>query len=153
MGGFSFFPNSYPFICRINRNSNFQKSALHPRIVTLSRKSIDIHRELLLYRNPLFSVGIHNCKQVIEVFTVRGLVLFYIASNQISIMATTITIKDETKKVLATLKGNKDWDSFLKELAFGSESEALARRRAFIRTRLQELFVEETRVKGWAREY
>ena len=68
-------------------------------------------------------------------------------------MATTITIKDETKKVLATLKGNKDWDSFLKELAFGSESEALARKRTFIRTRLQELFVEETRVKRWAREY
>ncbi|NQE44996.1 hypothetical protein C5S31_03100 [ANME-1 cluster archaeon GoMg2] len=44
-------------------------------------------------------------------------VVFYISSNQIIIRATTITIKDETNKVLATLKGSKDCDSFLKELA------------------------------------
>ncbi len=55
-------------------------------------------------------------------------------------MATTITIKEDTKKVLATLKGNKDWDSFLKELAF--ESGSLATRRELIRKRLEELFVE-----------
>jgi len=66
-------------------------------------------------------------------------------------MATTITVKEDTKKILATLKGDEDWDSFLKELA--SESGSLATRRELIRKRLEELFVAETKVRGWAREY
>jgi len=67
-------------------------------------------------------------------------------------MATTITIKEETKKVLGMLKGNKDWDSFLRELA----KSYLAMKRERTRKRLKELLVsefEEVRVKGWAREY
>lgn len=86
-----------------------------------------------------------------EKYDSEFLILLYSLKSNKVIMATTITIKEDTKKVLATLKGNKDWDSFLKELAF--ESGSLATRRELIRKRLEELFVEETRVRGWAREY
>lgn len=64
-------------------------------------------------------------------------------------MPTTITIEEETKELLKTLKGNRDWNSFLKNLA----EEYISIKREAIRKRLKELLEEETRVKRWAREY
>lgn len=64
-------------------------------------------------------------------------------------MATTITISKSTKEILENLKGRRSWDAFLKELA----REYMKSRRERIREELRKLFVEETRVKGWAREY
>jgi len=64
-------------------------------------------------------------------------------------MATTITISKDTKEVLENLKGKRSWDVFLKELA----REYMKSKREKIRKELRKLFVEETRVKGWAREY
>ena len=64
-------------------------------------------------------------------------------------MPTTITIEEETKELLKTLKGDRDWNSFLKNLA----EEYISIKREAIRKRLKELLEEETRVKRWAREY
>ena len=68
-------------------------------------------------------------------------------------MVTTISVKEEVKKLLEEIKGDKDWNTFLKELA----EEYLAIKREKIRRRLRELLViddfEELRVKGWTREY
>jgi hypothetical protein len=62
-------------------------------------------------------------------------------------------VKEEVKKLLEEIKGDKDWNTFLKELA----EEYLAIKREKIRRRLRELLViddfEELRVKGWTREY
>lgn len=64
-------------------------------------------------------------------------------------MPTTITIKEDTKKILSMMKGEEDWDTFLKELI----KEYLRMKRELARKKLKELFIEETRVKKWAREY
>ena len=67
-------------------------------------------------------------------------------------MATTIKIKEETKRVLSALKGDKDWDSFLRELA----ENVIAMKREKLRAKLRELLVEnyeEVKVKGWTREF
>jgi len=68
-------------------------------------------------------------------------------------MVTTISVRDDVKKLLEELKGEKDWSSFLKELA----EEYIALKREKIRKRLKELLVidefEELKVKRWAREY
>jgi len=68
-------------------------------------------------------------------------------------VVTTISVKEEVKKLLEEIKGDKDWNTFLKELA----EEYLAIKREKIRRRLRELLViddfEELRVKGWTREY
>ena len=64
-------------------------------------------------------------------------------------MPTTITIKEDTKKILSRMKGEEDWDTFLKKLT----KEYLRMKRELARKKLKELFIEETRVKRWAREY
>jgi hypothetical protein len=67
-------------------------------------------------------------------------------------MATTITIGEETKKVLKALKNDKNWDEFLREL-----SEAyFAMKRERVRKKLANLFVKDfksVKVKRWAKEY
>jgi len=67
-------------------------------------------------------------------------------------MPTTITIKEGTKEILREMKGDKDWDSFLRELA----ESYLKMKRKEVRDRLKELLLaeyDEVRVKRWAREY
>lgn len=64
-------------------------------------------------------------------------------------MATTITIRKNTKDVLETIKGRKKWDELLRELA----EEHMKVKRERVRKELKKLLVEETRVKKWAREY
>jgi len=64
-------------------------------------------------------------------------------------MPTTITISGETKEVLERMKGRKKWDVFLKELS----EECMNVKRERIRRELKKLLIEETRVKGWARDY
>ncbi len=67
-------------------------------------------------------------------------------------MPTTITIREETKEMLREMKGEKDWDSFLRELA----ENYLKMKREEIRAKLRELLsaeYEEVKVKKWAREY
>lgn len=68
-------------------------------------------------------------------------------------MPTTITVREETKELLKSLKGDRDWDSFLRELA----SFYLSSRREEVRRKLSELLVEEKpedlRVRKWSREY
>ncbi len=67
-------------------------------------------------------------------------------------MPTTITIKEGTKELLKEMKGDKDWDSFLRELAVNY----LKIKREEVRFRLKKLLsaeYDEVRVKEWAREY
>jgi hypothetical protein len=64
-------------------------------------------------------------------------------------MPTTITIRRSTKEVLENIKGNKPWDSLLRELA----EEYMKIKRQRVRKELKKLLVEETRVRAWAREY
>ncbi|MBO8182575.1 MAG: hypothetical protein H0Z28_07250 [Archaeoglobus sp.] len=67
-------------------------------------------------------------------------------------MPTTITIKEDTKELLKSLKGEKDWDSFLKDLA----REHLKAKREESRKKLKKLLISEfkdVKVKRWAREY
>ncbi len=67
-------------------------------------------------------------------------------------MPTTITLREETKELLRMLKGSKDWDSFLRELA----ENYLEMKREENRKKLRELLVldfEDVRVNEWAREY
>ncbi len=67
-------------------------------------------------------------------------------------MPTTITIREETKEMLREMKGEKDWDSFLRELA----ENYLKMKREEIRAKLRELLsaeYEEVKVRRWAREY
>lgn len=64
-------------------------------------------------------------------------------------MATTITIRKNTKKMLENIKGGKKWDVLLNELA----EEYMKVKRERVRKELKKLLVEETRVKKWAREY
>ncbi len=67
-------------------------------------------------------------------------------------MPTTITIKEGTKEMLREMKGDKDWDSFLRELA----ENYLKMKREEVRAKLREMLTaeyDEVRVKKWAREY
>jgi len=67
-------------------------------------------------------------------------------------MSTTITIKKGTKEMLREMKGDKDWDSFLRELA----ENYLKMKREEVRAKLREMLTaeyDEVRVKKWAREY
>lgn len=67
-------------------------------------------------------------------------------------MPTTITIKEGTKELLKEMKGDRDWDSFLRELA----ENYLKMKREEVRLRLKKFLsaeYDEVRVKGWAREY
>ncbi len=68
-------------------------------------------------------------------------------------MVTTISIREDVKKLLEEVKGDKDWNTFLKELA----EEYIAMKREKVRSRLKELLIiddtEELRVKTWARKY
>lgn len=64
-------------------------------------------------------------------------------------MPTTITIRKNTKEALENIKGRKKWDTLLTELA----EEYTKAKRDKVRKELKKLFVEETRVRGWAREY
>lgn len=64
-------------------------------------------------------------------------------------MLTTITINRNTKGVLENIKGRKNWDTLLRELA----EEYVKVKRARVRKELKNLLTEETRVKAWAREY
>ena len=67
-------------------------------------------------------------------------------------MPTTITIKEGTKELLKEMKGDRDWDSFLRELA----ENYLKMKREEVRLRLKKLLsaeYDEVRVRGWAREY
>ncbi|MEE8423178.1 MAG: hypothetical protein V3S49_01420 [Thermodesulfobacteriota bacterium] len=64
-------------------------------------------------------------------------------------MPTTITISQSTKELLENVKGAKKWDALLRDLA--EEYVKFKRRR--VRRELKKLLIEETRVKGWAREY
>ena len=67
-------------------------------------------------------------------------------------MVTTISVDEEVKKLLESLKGDKDWNSFLKELA----EEYATFKREKVRKELKELFeaeFEDVRVKMWAREF
>lgn len=67
-------------------------------------------------------------------------------------MPTTITIKERTKEILREMKGDKDWDSFLRELA----ENYLKMKREEVRAKLKKMLTEEydeVRVKKWAREY
>jgi len=67
-------------------------------------------------------------------------------------MATTITIKEETKKLLESIKGKKNWDLFLKEMT----EEYIKIKREKARVELRKLFIEDfetVKVKDWAREY
>jgi len=67
-------------------------------------------------------------------------------------MPTTITIKEDTKELLKSLKGEKDWNSFLKDLA----KEHLKAKREESRKKLKELLImefEDVKVKKWAKEY
>lgn len=63
-------------------------------------------------------------------------------------MPTTITIRKNTKEALENIKGRKKWDVLLTELA----EEYTMVKREKVRKELKKLFVEETRVRGWARE-
>ncbi len=63
-------------------------------------------------------------------------------------MLTTITINRNTKGVLENIKGRKNWDTLLRELA----EEYVKVKRARVRKELKNLLTEETRVKAWARE-
>lgn len=64
-------------------------------------------------------------------------------------MPTTITMSRNTKEALENIKGRKSWDALLRELA----EEHSKVKRAKVRKELKALFVEKTRVRGWAREY
>lgn len=64
-------------------------------------------------------------------------------------MLTTITIRKNTKDALENIKGRKKWDTLLAELA----EEYIKVKREKARKELKKLFVEETRVRRWAREY
>lgn len=67
-------------------------------------------------------------------------------------MPTTITIKGGTKEMLREMKGDKDWDSFLRELA----ENYLKMKREEVRAKLREMLTaecDEVRVKKRAREY
>ncbi len=68
-------------------------------------------------------------------------------------MVTTISVREDVKKLLEDVKGDKDWNTFLKELA----EEYIAMKREKVRSKLKELLIiddtEELRVKTWAREY
>lgn len=67
-------------------------------------------------------------------------------------MVTTISVKEEVKKMLEDLKGEEDWSSFLEELV----EEYVELKREKVRRELKELFeesFEEVRVRKWAREY
>ena len=68
-------------------------------------------------------------------------------------MPTTITIKESTKEILKILKGKRDWDSFLKELA----EEYAKMKRENARKELKKLFTEDLlkniRVRNWTREF
>jgi len=68
-------------------------------------------------------------------------------------MVTTISVKEDVKKLLEEVKGDKDWNTFLKELA----EEYIEMRRERIRSKLKELLTiddaEELRVKKWVKEY
>ncbi len=64
-------------------------------------------------------------------------------------MPTTITISQSTKELLENVKGEKKWDALLRDLA--EDYVTFKRRR--VRRELKKLLIEETRVKGWAREY
>ncbi|MEM4736375.1 MAG: hypothetical protein QXD41_00745 [Nitrososphaeria archaeon] len=64
----------------------------------------------------------------------------------------TIPVSLETKKKLKSMKGSKTWDSFLDELA----NIVLSEKRLAYRKRMQDLLemdYDDTRVRGWAREY
>ena len=68
-------------------------------------------------------------------------------------MVTTISVREDVKKLLEEVKGDKDWNTFLKELV----EEYIAMKREKVRKKLRELLViedfEELKVKTWAREY
>ncbi len=67
-------------------------------------------------------------------------------------MVTTISVKEEVKKMLEDLKGEEDWSSFLEELV----EEYAELKREKVRRELKELFegsFEEVKVRKWAREY
>ncbi|MDI3498164.1 antitoxin VapB family protein [Archaeoglobus sp.] len=67
-------------------------------------------------------------------------------------MVTTISVDEEVKKLLENLKGNKDWSTFLRELA----EEYATLKREKVRKELGELFeaeFEDVKVRRWAREY
>lgn len=50
---------------------------------------------------------------------------------------------------MENIKGRKNWDTLLRELA----EEYVKVKRARVRKELKNLLTEETRVKAWAREY
>jgi len=64
-------------------------------------------------------------------------------------MPTTITISKNTKELLENIKGGKNWDALLRDIA----EEYMKFKRKRVRRELKKLLSEETRVKGWAREY
>lgn len=64
-------------------------------------------------------------------------------------MPTTITIQRSTKEVLENIKGERKWDTLLRELA----EEYMKFKRRRVRRELKKLLVGKTRIKGWAREY
>jgi len=67
-------------------------------------------------------------------------------------MVTTISVREEVKKILEDLKGEEDWSSFLEELV----EEYAELKREKVRRELKELFegsFEEVKVRKWAREY
>jgi len=67
-------------------------------------------------------------------------------------MVTTISVREEVKKILEDLKGEEDWSSFLEELV----EEYVELKREKVRRELKELFegsFEEVKVRKWAREY
>ncbi len=66
-------------------------------------------------------------------------------------MYTTITIRKETKELLAKLKGKRDWDSFLRELVLKNLSNFESKLRKLSID--LDLPTEEIRVKKWAREF
>jgi hypothetical protein len=65
---------------------------------------------------------------------------------------TTISVDEDVKALLETLKGSKDWNSFLREMA----EEYAALKREKVRKELKELFESsfgEIRVRKWAKEF
>jgi len=67
-------------------------------------------------------------------------------------MVTTISVREEVKRMLEDLKGEEDWNTFLEGLV----EEYTELKREKVRRELRELFegsFEEVRVRKWAREY
>lgn len=67
-------------------------------------------------------------------------------------MVTTISVDEEVKNMLERIKGDRDWNSFLKDLL----EDYLTLKREKVRKELGQLFVSElgeVRVRKWAREF